>query len=70
MAKRAGMFEEDLDIDFLALRPRTGAPAPPAEDVRAVAEKANFRSREAGQKAEKSRQALPDWEKHPPGNKN
>ena len=50
MAKsRASVFEDTLDIDLsdFAARPRTEPKAPNAEQVRAVSEAAQFRSREA-----------------------
>ena len=49
---RASIFDED-DIDITAFAPKSGPDrtAPPPEAVRAVAEAANFRSRERGSPA-------------------
>lgn len=46
---RASVFDEPSDIDLsgFAPKPTVDNRAPAAQDVRAVAEKANFRSREA-----------------------
>src|SRR4029077_3400258 len=46
---RASVFGEPSDIDLseFAPKPKVDTKAPAAKDVRAVAEKANFRSREA-----------------------
>ena len=46
MAERAGLFEEEFDLSqFTARKPAKGV-QPPPEAVRAVAEEANFQSRE------------------------
>lgn len=47
MAERAGLFEDDLDLSNFAPQPPAKAEQPPPEAVRAVAEGAQFRSREA-----------------------
>jgi len=46
---RASIFESDTELDVTAFAPKTGidAKAPAAEQVRVVAEAAQFRSREA-----------------------
>ena len=46
---RASIFEQDEDLDLSAFQPKPAVDpiAPSAEEVRAVSEKANFRSREA-----------------------
>lgn len=44
---RASIFEEEeIDVAGFAPKPRTGPAGPAKDDVRAVAEAANFRSRE------------------------
>jgi hypothetical protein len=47
--QRASIFDEPSDIDVSGFAPKSKADtkAPAAQEVRAVAEKANFRSREA-----------------------
>ena len=47
---RASIFEQDEDLDLSAFQPKPAVDpiAPSAEEVRAVSEKASFRSREAG----------------------
>jgi len=46
---RASIFEDPLDVDMsdFAVKTRTDDKAPPQEQVRALAEAVNFRSREA-----------------------
>ena len=51
MAERAGLFEEDLDLSQFAPRKPAKAEQPAPEAVRAVAEGANFQSRESVQPA-------------------
>ncbi len=46
MAERAGLFEDGGDIDLSGFTPKKSVKAEPAEAVRAVAEGANFQSRE------------------------
>ncbi|MGA7237193.1 MAG: hypothetical protein WBY44_16020 [Bryobacteraceae bacterium] len=48
--ERASIFdagEPRLDVSAFAPKTKTGSPAPPPEEVRAVSQSANFRSREA-----------------------
>jgi hypothetical protein len=46
MAKRASIFDNDLDLSGFAPKEGRDTKAPPAEIVKQVAEAANFRSRE------------------------
>jgi hypothetical protein len=46
MAERAGLFEEDLDLSQFTAQKPAKADQPPPDAVRAVAEGANFQSRE------------------------
>jgi hypothetical protein len=55
MAERAGLFEEDFDLSQFTPHKPAKAEQPPPEAVRAVAEGAEFRSREPA-KAAKQRQ--------------
>ena len=47
--ERAGLFEANVDVSGFAPRPATTTHAAPAAQVKAVAEQANFKSREPGQ---------------------
>jgi hypothetical protein len=49
MAKRASIFEGEMEVDLSQFQPKTcpDSKAPPQEQVRAVAQTANFTSREA-----------------------
>jgi len=46
MAERAGLFEEDLDLSQFTPHKPAKIEQPPPEAVRAIAESANFQSRE------------------------
>jgi hypothetical protein len=46
MAERAGLFEEDLDLSQFTPHKPAKVEQPPPEAVRAIAESANFQSRE------------------------
>lgn len=51
MAERAGLFEEDLDLSQFTSRKPAKTELPPPEAVRAIAEGANFQSREPSKPA-------------------
>lgn len=56
MAERASLFEDDLDLSEFTPRKPATAEAPPTEAIRAVAEGANFQSREPPVKPPKRRE--------------
>ena len=56
MAERAGLFEEDLDLSQFTPQKPAKAEQPPREAVRAVAEGAQFHSREPGNPAKQRQQ--------------
>ena len=55
MAKRAGLFEEDLDLSQFTPQQTAKAEQPSPEAVRAVAEGAKFQSREPAKKRQQRR---------------
>lgn len=65
---RASIFGEDGDLDLssFAPKPKTDTQAPPAAAIKAIAEKANFRSREPSAKNISIPEAQKSSSKRPP----